>query len=664
MVDVKGANPSRGNSSKPASKRSLDTDSRPVGPNGSNPAKRSRVSRACDQCRSIREKCDGAKPQCHTCRSQNRACSYNEQPKKRGIQPNYTRTLELTIIWLFQNVPETEARLSSHLPQDNDVVHRLISGKDQAGAETLHEAWRECLVNRQIDQMLSGVPIEKISHIPSGSVQQDANSSNGTDVTYDSLLPTASSEQNYLREANPDTNTTVQDYLMEDLAPEPPQNACDTSKLLSLPANAWTLLEYYFAFTHSWLPMTEKHSILKLMYSYPREGVRREQITLAEHAELWSIMAPATTQVADDTSSDDTHRIRDVAESLIPAGNASFEVPHIKAMLMLCLIDIHGGHMVAAWLRIGSVVRLLSLFKLLENLGSTEMWCRHIHLAAFVLETTLALRLKTAGHFRVSYIEAVGLVDEDGMDEWAPWRDPLSSDHGELAKAPARSFSTLNELVRMSLLYCRNDLPAEQPSTESRSGPCEIVFALLQNASLKQGRVQPSTVVRTHEAWTKNKSSLVRYSADLDFMDAVSFEATGTWAATDQAQQIGEQPNSQQSHAFMSIPNEVSPVFSNLTRSLPGEWSSDTPRTRVSLTTGAEDLNASTPDIFEELAMLERTESSQNPQFMQNLGFAPDLDLAEFFGADYQPSDPLLAYMQPTLFGTSQGHGGLGAEGQ
>lgn len=60
-------------------------------------------------------------------------------------------------------------------------------------------------------------------------------------------------------------------------------------------------------------------------------------------------------------------------------------------------------------------------------------------------------------------------------------------------------------------------------------------------------------------------------------------------------------------------------------------------------------------DIFEELAMLERTESTQDPQFMQNLGFAPDLDLAEFFGPDYQPSDPLLAYMHPTAFGGPPG---------
>jgi hypothetical protein len=44
-------------------------------------------------------------------------------------------------------------------------------------------------------------------------------------------------------------------------------------------------------------------------------------------------------------------------------------------------------------------------------------------------------------------------------------------------------------------------------------------------------------------------------------------------------------------------------------------------------------------DIFEELAMLERSDSNQNPSFMQNLGFegfGADMELADFFGADYQ----------------------------
>jgi len=52
--------------------------------------------------------------------------------------------------------------------------------------------------------------------------------------------------------------------------------------------------------------------------------------------------------------------------------------------------------------------------------------------------------------------------------------------------------------------------------------------------------------------------------------------------------------------------------------------------------------------LFEEIAMLEGSRHAQDgAQFMQNLGVGPDLDLSTFFGADYQATDPMLAYLQP-----------------
>ena len=56
--------------------------------------------------------------------------------------------------------------------------------------------------------------------------------------------------------------------------------------------------------------------------------------------------------------------------------------------------------------------------------------------------------------------------------------------------------------------------------------------------------------------------------------------------------------------------------------------------------------------IFEEIAMLDgNRQSGDRPEFMRNLGLGPDLDLSAFFGADYQPSDPLYSYLQPDTFG-------------
>ena len=58
--------------------------------------------------------------------------------------------------------------------------------------------------------------------------------------------------------------------------------------------------------------------------------------------------------------------------------------------------------------------------------------------------------------------------------------------------------------------------------------------------------------------------------------------------------------------------------------------------------------------IFEEIAMLDGSRHAHDgARFMQNLGVNPDLDLSDFFGPDYQASDPMLAYLQP---GTSMPH--------
>jgi hypothetical protein len=137
-------------------------------------AKRVRVSRACDQCRAGREKCDGAQPSCQTCDAQRRSCTYHEQPKKRGIQPNYIRTLELTLAWIFASFPESEKHISTLLPNADHRAHQLIAWKDAVPAEALHTSWRHGIVCRQIDQLLSGADIELPRPTPGVEVEAEA----------------------------------------------------------------------------------------------------------------------------------------------------------------------------------------------------------------------------------------------------------------------------------------------------------------------------------------------------------------------------------------------------------------------------------------------------------------------------------------------------------
>lgn len=71
-----------------------------------------------------------------------------------------------------------------------------------------------------------------------------------------------------------------------------------TKKLITLPRNRWRLFDIYFAYTHCWFPICEKHDVLKLSYSYPEHGLllSASMTSSGDHAELWSILALASLQ--------------------------------------------------------------------------------------------------------------------------------------------------------------------------------------------------------------------------------------------------------------------------------------------------------------------------------------------------------------------------------
>jgi hypothetical protein len=511
----------------------------------------------------------------------------------------------------------------------DDNARRLIGGKDAEATETLHAAWRDCLINKQLEQMLSGTTID----LTGQSIAGNPTNASESNRPYNSPPLSAPSDGNGRRPNRPA------------LSDESHLRGAGSRgyTLYQLPSDAWTLLEYYFAFTHSWLPMTDKASILKTMYSYPMEGLPRDAVNGADHAELWAIMALVSAQRIDKQSSD---RVRNLAESLLPSGDPSFELPHIRAAIVLAMVEMLDGHMLAAWLRIGSVVRVLYLFKLLhQNLGQTTRYCRHIHLAAFVLESALALHLRTQGHLTSDYVASVGLVDEDGMEEWAPWQDPV--DVSRETKAPTRSFSTLNELVR---IYSRlvKEAPAQQPDSLGNAGSTKsIAITLMENAASKSNRVQPSVLVASQDTAVLDWSF-----SHGDMLDP--FTAPPGTIGPPPASQVANLPNSQH-HPFMSIPSE--PAVYTMGSSPGGatissaQWNIDGP---LNMTSPEAGLDGASADIFEELASLERQDSTQHPAFLKNLGFAADIDLAEFFGVDYQPSDPLLAYLQPSTYSLPQ----------
>ncbi|KAI6880864.1 hypothetical protein KC360_g7000 [Hortaea werneckii] len=664
--DVK-PNPARGGSKRP-SKSDVSSQDRQQAP------KRSRVSRACDQCRASREKCDGEQPICQTCVAQSRKCSYDEQPKKRGIQPNYIRTLELTLSWMFKTFPDNEKALAAALGDPENVTRHLVAGKDSR-AEALHQRWRNSVIYRQIDQMLSGGPIDhpEDSHAAeqtlqspplSAPVEQQHGHTNQSHHDIDlangiqsANQPGASREKVSESVHKPQLTDGTSALTINQLAGE----------RLPLPQNAWTLVEYYFAFVHAWLPVTDRQAALKLMYTYPTQGVLRVNATTGEYAELWSILALGSAILPQSAESSGTEQLCTVARSLIPSERSSFELGHMKSLVLLSICEISRQQWLGAWIFIGSAVRVLLALRcghtwapagLRSQFGTTESGeaaderLKRIGLAAYIIEDAIAAHFGAPTHLQSELVSSFGSVDEDGLDEWSPWNDPLSKAREGDAKTPARSYSTLNQLVRLAL--SSNSASPTGLAQVSSSAVLTTILRLLQNAMQTEKRAHPATIVSQCESSVPDSIGVAapRQAASNDF------------AIDNALLRQDQQGYGQQQLGYMSIPETAESAFSG-SPAMIGTGNGRAPQNdstepwlsgyvaRPNQLPEMEKSTTAGADIFEELAMLERTDSRSNPQFMQNLGFAPDIDLAEFFGADYQPSDPMLAYMQPSMFDPS-----------
>lgn len=578
------------------------------GPDGQPTPKRSRVSRACDQCRASREKCDGQQPECQTCSLQQRPCTYHEQPKKRGIQPNFIRTLESSLAWLFQNYEGSEASLAAVLASADSAEQRALAGIDQAGAEKLHEAWRDAFVCKQIDQMLSGQTVDQpspalLAQRPKASLLVAGHGPSRPGASIEPSLDIAPAQQ---REST----------LYQDDKP---------ASRIKLPVHAWTLFEFFFAFTGAWLPIVDKQKMLQLMYGYPTDGLTASGLAPQPlYAELWALLALAATHT-DDTEALPTF---DVCGKMLSAEGCSDEPSYSTARLLLALMDLAQGRYSAAWHRVGTVLRT-SLANDIDSPPDAEApKAASILAAALILEIYTASRLGVVPHASIELFGQMDKVPTDGYEEWTPWVDP--SGNSTATPTPTCAWTTFRALSDMARSVLQQHGGGYASKHTGRSAPTalqdelDVVRQLLDNCRRTRNRRHPKEIVEAAKRQRGN-SRMPAIGRQGSFEDY-----TGDSLPTQPV--LSGAPFEQTIDICMS---DVSQLPS----------SSFAPQDMSSMLSGT--------DIFEELAMLENMNVSQNPQFMQNLGFGPDLDLAEFFGADYQPSDPLLAYMQPGVFDAS-----------
>lgn len=433
--------------------------------NASAPAKRQRVSRACDQCRAAREKCDGKQPMCFPCVFQNRSCTYVSNPKKRGVQTGYIKTLEVALAWLFDKVPGTEDALETLLMHDGGQGQSLLVGKESGKSNRLHKRWRKSKVQREIDHILSG------GHISQVRADKSSPSDNDESDTPRSDKPPLSKKQDQTptEASTPSMNAPFSTSCYGN------ESSSTTSNIIQLPSGHWRLLDIYFSYTHCWFPILEKQDLLKSVYSYPREGlhVLRTSPISASHAELWAALAVASYQDASSAkpirrsaSADAKHspdELYAIARSLIPLEDGDFDIQHARALLLLALINIGKGKKTSAWILVGLSHRIALDISELPRGGESTRGATAVLMGCCIIDTLISVhRRGTAGLESASIIEGMS-IPEDNLDEWQPWAPCDGFGEGPSgptvsSRSPAYSLTTFNQLYDIFHFLRRHSL--------------------------------------------------------------------------------------------------------------------------------------------------------------------------------------------------------------
>ncbi|RKU42054.1 hypothetical protein DL546_002363 [Coniochaeta pulveracea] len=452
--------------------------------------KRQRVSRACDQCRAAREKCDGIQPLCFPCVSQNRPCTYQANPKKRGVQTGYIRTLELALAWVFEKVPGSEHALSSLVGHEGGQGQRLLTGNDSSAANRLHRKWRRSRVHRDINRILSGGP----SMSPPDDKSPSIDDATDTDGEVD--RPSGRScEPSQSTNTPPEQPTLTQSYQPSqsegkrlDHAEQRSDKAATASlgplssatsvppRGLKLPPNHWRLMDIYFSYTHCWLPILEKQEMFQTSYLYsPGQtlDLSSETSSSSAHAELWSALALASCQDAACTGATTSpqsagsgtmtpSQIYHTARSLVPPDDGIFQIHHTRALILLSLVNLGRRNLASAWILIGKAVRTFLEISSRDRpaLEKQRQRFRMVFIACFIMDTMVSQQSRKPPHLTVEDMTEAMNISENDLDEWQPWAAcegfGRGSDNTRNSRNPAYCLSTFNQVYDIFKVISRN----------------------------------------------------------------------------------------------------------------------------------------------------------------------------------------------------------------
>ncbi|KAF7170529.1 hypothetical protein CNMCM5623_002944 [Aspergillus felis] len=448
------------------------------------------------------DKCDGLRPSCSACRASGQTCSYDPHAKKRGLPEGYVRGLEKLWALSICNIDGFEDTMLALLGTTPDSAGRrdklLSLWMDDSASETLHESWKTSRLYGTLEKMLShsdtssshGSSKRPRDEIDTGSLDSTSEWGFRLDRSSTPLAQDAprvvglSSSQNVKRPRLSQSGDGVS-----------VAQATGRVQPLKLPPQTSQLLDTYFAVTHSWFPVVAKHNILRASYLYASAPLSVESMSQGsgDHAALWAVLSYTISHSR--TNARDgafevlatTKEYYTIARSLIPSETARYELGHVQALLLLTLVNIGLEDWTAAWLLSGQAVRMaisMNLGSLADIRRSDELrQGKAVFLGCFVVDSLLSFRIARRPCMHPRDLTTVGLLEEDGLEEWNSWADVLPSKGTAQGRTPRRgpllALSCFNRLVELASVL-------NKIARDAVSGPNAHTFAQQLVLELKQ----------------------------------------------------------------------------------------------------------------------------------------------------------------------------------
>ena len=278
-----------------------------------------------------------------------------------------------------------------------------------------------------------------------------------------------------------------------------------------LPPDSRRLIDHYLKYTHLWLPIVERHELLRLSYTAGRLEIKRSK---GERALLWALLAYTKSQCdIGDTGETSIEPIASTspmspqamvryAGCLVSHDDVAFDIGLVQALLLISLTQIGHGQWQQAWMNIGRATRIAVYLHLESPDASSPELCtgrsRQVFLCCFIFDTLMAAHLGLPPQISKEDLKHVEGIQEDGADEWEPWRGTLTGLHEESADFPTPSFSisTFNKLVDATKAlhaYIKNDGGQEQDNIVGELLGCLPPGASQRQDPLHLGRKAPGT---------------------------------------------------------------------------------------------------------------------------------------------------------------------------